>query len=196
MTTRGIFSSVAAAVLAAAIPAMTLAQTTNAAQGAITGVGKKGKEHRNFAEPLKVSNCNPERKGTMVTSGYTAGYYPVGIGPYWGWPSVYGPTYYQRQYVSANPTLAIEYANNTDIVMKQIEFGLVVRGELLAEVKDVGTFSPGAEIKHEFGVNNNVFPLPHGIPECIPLKITFADGTTWHNPHLPALRRQLYGHRP
>lgn len=194
MNTSRVFTGLAAVALAAAIPVMAFGQSTPAAQGAITGVGAKGKPHRNFSNPLKVNRCSPERKGSMVTTGFSPGYYPVGMGPYWGWPSVYGPTYYQRQYVQSNPTLAIDYVNNTNIEMTQIEFGLVVRGELLAEVKDVGKFSSGIEIKHEFGINSNVFPLRSGLPQCVPLKITFSDGSNWRNPHLPALRRQLYQH--
>ena len=83
---------------------------------------------------------------------------------YWGYPSVYGPTYYQAP-VEHDPTLGIDYTNVTNVVMKQIEFGLIVKGVLVAEVKDVGTFSPGAEIKHKFGLNPNVFPTPNELRE-------------------------------
>jgi hypothetical protein len=82
----------------------------------------------------------------------------------------------------------------TSEVMKDIEFGLVVHGNLVAEVRDVGTFSPGAEIKHEFGISPNVFPIQTSFARCVALKITFADGSKWKNPHLPALRRSIYGH--
>jgi hypothetical protein len=100
--------------------------------------------------------------------------------------------YYQYP-VEHNPTLAIDYVNVTSEVMKEIEFGLVVHGNMVAEVKDVGTFSPGAEIKHEFGVSRNIFPIQTSYAQCVPLKITFADGTRWKNPHLPALRESIYG---
>jgi hypothetical protein len=167
-------AGVAAFCLAAAYPALAPAYS-----------------HTSTSHPIKVNGCNPSRNNYMA-AGYTAGYYPVGIGPYWGWPSVYGPSYYQYP-VQGNPTLGIDYMNATNVVMKTIEFGLVVRGELVAEVRDVGTFSPGAEIKHEFGLNRNVFPLQTSFAECVPLKITYADGTKWKNPHLPALKRSIYG---
>jgi hypothetical protein len=77
--------------------------------------------------------------------------------------------------------------------MKQIEFGLIVRGSLVAEVKDIGTFSPGAEIKHKFGVSSNIFPIQTSYAKCVPLKILFVDGTKWKNPHLPAYRASMYG---
>lgn len=148
------------------------------------------------AHPIKVNKCNPQRNN-YTQAGYVPAYYPGGVGPYWGWPSVYGYGYQYYQYpVSGNPTLAIDYVNVTQTVMKDIEFGLVVRGNLVAEVRDVGTFSPGAEIKHEFGISRNVFPLQTSFQECVPLKITFADGTKWKNPHLPALRRSIYGQPP
>jgi hypothetical protein len=148
--------------------------------------------HVTMPHPITVNSCNPQRNVHM-TAGYVPAYYPVGMGPYWGWPSVYGPSYYQYP-VAGNPTLGIDYVNATSVVMKDIEFGLVANGQLVAEVRDVGTFSPGIEIKHEFGLNRNVFPLQTGLPRCVPLKITFADGTKWKNPHLPALRRSIYGH--
>ena len=77
--------------------------------------------------------------------------------------------------------------------MKEIEFGLIVRGSLVAEVKDVGTFSPGAEIKHKFGVSKNIFPIQTSYAKCVPLHILFVDGTKWKNPHLPAYRASMYG---
>jgi len=143
--------------------------------------------------PIKVNKCNPQRNNYTQT-GFAPAYYPVGVGPYWGWPSVYGYGYRYYQYpVSGNPTLGIDYVNVTETVMKDIEFGLVVHGNLVAEVRDVGTFSPGAEIKHEFGISRNVFPIQTSFPQCVALKITFADGSKWRNPHLPALRQSIYG---
>jgi hypothetical protein len=151
-----------------------------------------------MAHPIKVNKCSPQRNvSTAMSPGYSRAFYPSGYGygygnRYWGWPSVYGPTYYQYP-VEREPTLGIDYFNRTSIVMKEIEFGLVVRGNLVAEVRDVGTFSPGAEIKHEFGLSPNVFPIQTSFAECVPLKIVFADGSKWKNPHLPALRRSIYG---
>ncbi len=147
--------------------------------------------HTNVSHPIKVSACNPKRNTYMAT-GYAPAYYPVGVGPYWGWPSVYGLNYYQYP-VQGHPTLGIDYVNATGVVMKDIEFGLVAHGNLVAEVRDVGTFSPGAEIKHEFGLSPNVFPLNTGLARCVPLKISFVDGSKWKNPHLPALKRSIYG---
>jgi hypothetical protein len=186
---RNLFCALALC-LTAGIPVVGSAQTATPVPMMYPGA-KHGTPHRDIEHPINVTTCNPQRN-VGVVGGYSPAFYPGWAGPYWGWPSVYGPTYYQYP-VQGNPTLSIDYSNNTQIVMKQIEFGLVVRGNLLAEVKDVGTFSPGAEIKHEFGVSPNVFPIQSGFPQCVPLKITFEDGTKWTNPHLPALRRSIYG---
>jgi hypothetical protein len=141
--------------------------------------------------PVRVTSCNPE-KNEYVSGGYMPAYYPGGA--YWGWPSVYGYNYYQYPVHNQSPTLGIDYSNATQAVMTDIEFGLVANGRLVAEVRDVGTFSPGAEIKHKFGLNPNVFPLQTSFAKCVPLHIKFADGTKWRNPHLPALQRSIYAH--
>ncbi|HEY1653922.1 MAG TPA: hypothetical protein VGF86_02275 [Candidatus Tumulicola sp.] len=147
--------------------------------------------HVTMPHPISVNACNPQRNNRM-SAGYAPGYWPGGS--YWGWPSVYGYGYNYYSYpVEGNPTLGIDYSNATSVVMHDIEFGLIARGQLVAEVRDVGTFSPGAEIKHEFGLNPNVFPLSTSMVQCVPLKITFADGTKWKNPHLPALHKSIYG---
>ncbi len=78
--------------------------------------------------------------------------------------------------------------------MHEIQFGLIANGILRAEVRDVGTFSPGAEIKHSFGISANVFPIQTGLPQCIPLHIQFADGAKWRNPHLPPKNQKIYLH--
>jgi hypothetical protein len=146
--------------------------------------------HVTTPHPLHVTTCNPQRN-VYMSGGYTPAYYPGG--PYWGWPSVYGYNYYQYP-VNGNPTLSIDYSNATNVVMSKIEFGLVANGRLVAEVQDVGTFSPGAEIKHQFGLSRNVFPLQTSFAKCVPMRITFSDGTKWKNPHLPALQRSIYAH--
>jgi len=178
--------SVAALCLAASLPAFA-APTSQVAMTMASQVA---------THPISVSACNPQRNVSYNYAGYTPGFYPgYAYGGYWGWPSVYGSMYYQAP-VENNPTLGIDYTNVTHGVMKQIEFGLLVKGSLVAEVKDVGTFSPGAEIKHKFGLSPNVFPLQTSFAKCVPLKITFDDGSKWKNPHLPAYHASMYGHQP
>ena len=189
MKTVGFSLGVTTLCVMAGLPALTSAQSSQVAMSMAAQV--------QTPHPIKVSNCSPQRNVSYNWSGYTPGYWPYGggYGGYWGWPSVYGASYYQTP-VENNPTLGIDYVNMTNVVAKQIEFGLIVRGELVAEVKDVGTFSPGAEIRHKFGLSSNVVPLQTSYAKCVPLKITFEDGSHWKNPHLPAYRASMYGRPP
>ena len=145
--------------------------------------------------PVQVNRCEPQRNRTTTTSGWFPGYYPGGR-PYY-WTDIYGRQFYQYPYparttTSESPTLSIDYVNRTNETMKEIEFGLVARGSLVAEVRDVGTFSPGAEIKHRFGISPNVFPLGTALSRCVPLRISFENGSSWRNPRLPALNASIY----
>jgi hypothetical protein len=185
MNTARALSSLFALGLALSMPVMASAQTTVAVSAT--------QPYRTMPNPIKVQTCSPSQNSAVV-GGFAPAFYPVGMGAYWGWPSVYGPSYYSYPYATSNPSLAIDYHNNTQVTMSDIEFGLIARGDLVAEVRDKGTFSPGAEIKHEFGLSPNVFPLHTGIVQCVPLKITFADGTKWKNPNLPAMKRAIYQH--
>ncbi len=110
--------SVAALCLAASLPAF----ASPTSQVAMTMASQVA------THPISVSACNPQRNVTYNYAGYTPGFYPgYAYGGYWGWPSVYGSMYYQAP-VENNPTLGIDYTNVTNGVMKQIEFGLIVRG--------------------------------------------------------------------
>ena len=139
--------------------------------------------------PIKVNRCDPMLHTTAYPVGYVPAFYPYG-GPYF-WTDIYGYRYPQAR-LSKSALLAIDYFNRSAVAIRSIEFGLVANSRLVAEVRDVGTFSPGAEIKHEFGLNPNVFPIETGLPRCLPLRVTFQDGTKWKNPRLPALVRSIY----
>jgi hypothetical protein len=139
--------------------------------------------------PIKVQKCDPMLKMATYPVGYMPAFYPYG-GPYF-WTDIYGYRYNQAR-LSRDALLAIDYYNRSSVPIRSIEFGLVANGRLVAEVRDVGTFSPGAEIKHEFGLNPNVFPIQTGLPRCVPLRVMFQDGTRWKNPRLPALERSIY----
>ena len=139
--------------------------------------------------PIKVNRCDPMLNVTTYPVGFVPGYYPYGA-PYF-WTDIYGYRYAQAR-VSRNAFLAIDYFNRSAVPISSIEFGLVANGRLVAEVRDVGTFSPGAEIKHEFGLSPNVFPIQTALAKCVPLRVTFQDGTRWKNPRLPSLARSIY----
>lgn len=149
-------------------------------------------QHLAMRHPIEVNACTPKRHPGYLAAGWGAAYYPPGSGPNWGWPSVYGTMFYQYP-IGRNPTLSVDYVNATNLTMKDVEFGLVAGGSVVAGVRDLGTFSPGAEIKHVFGINPSVFPAAAGTSRCVPLRITFADGTKWKNPNLPSLSESVYG---
>jgi hypothetical protein len=141
---------------------------------------------------IKVQDCNP-KLNVSQSGGF------VGYAPGWGYRGgyygdVYGARYYQPAVTTTDPQLGIHYTNISSRPMTSIEFGLIANGHLVAEVRDVGTFSPGAEIKHKFGISPNVFPLQTGLPQCVPLRITFADGTKWRNPRLPPKNQGIGTH--
>jgi hypothetical protein len=147
------------------------------------------------ARHINVLVCEPTKSVTtsgpaMYGPGFYPGYYPRSR----YWDDVYGYPYYQGP-VAVNETgsLRIDYKNVTKFTMQTIDFGLIANGRLVAEVRDVGKFSPNIEIKHTFSLNPNVFPLGTALPQCVPLRITYEDQATWVNPHLPALQRALYG---
>jgi hypothetical protein len=143
---------------------------------------------------IHVKTCEPTRNVTTTAPMYGPGFGPGYYGRGFYWDDPYGYPYYQRPVaVSESAQLKIDYVNVTHTVMETIDFGLIANGRLIAEVRDVGTFSPGAEIKHVFGVSPNIFPLATALPQCVPLRITYKDQATWVNPHLPALQQALYG---
>lgn len=119
------------------------------------------------ANPIHVTGCQPNPPQPTLR-----------------WIDVWGRPYYQP---GVGGSLSISYVNNGSQPASAIEFGLVARGALVAEVRDVGTFSPGAPISHAFGLSPQVFPLGTALPRCIALRVKWADGTHWTNPALPRL---------
>jgi hypothetical protein len=139
---------------------------------------------------FKVSRCDAQRNVSTSYAAYSPGFYPYARPWYWGDPYGYG--FYQPPITTSSPTMYVDFTNITHKVMKTVVWGLVANGRLVAEAKDVGTFSPGAEIKHKYGISENVFPLQTGLPQCVALSVTFEDGTHARNPNLPAVRRELF----
>ena len=119
---------------------------------------------------ILVMECNPHR--------HTAAEAHPWIDPYGYWH--YSPTYFP----SWDAFLTISYKNKAELVAKEIDFGLVAGGSLIAVTKDVGKFSPGVTIDHEFVVSREIFPL-RSIPYCAVLRVKYADGSVWENPTPP-----------
>jgi hypothetical protein len=83
-------------------------------------------------------------------------------------------------------TLTIHYANESPKPAASIEFALVANQRALALVRDVGTFSTGAEIRHVFNIANNIGFIGTDLTYCVPVRIHYKDGSVWSNPQLPS----------
>ena len=114
---------------------------------------------------VSVTNCQPHR--------HEVGF----IGHPWIDP--YGRFHGPQNFPQDEGFLAITYTNQKSVVATEIEFGLVARGWLVAVVKDVGKFSPGVTIDHEFSLDPEVFPLQTSLPLCTVLHVKYADGSEW-----------------
>lgn len=118
---------------------------------------------------VAVQTCMPHKGKHMHTQTF--------FGPY-GRP-------YTRTVAGRASTLEIDYKNMASQAAKEIDFGLVARKSLVAQVKDSGTFSPNILIQHEFDIPHSVFPLGTALPQCAILKVVYADGSVWTNPNPP-----------
>jgi hypothetical protein len=84
------------------------------------------------------------------------------------------------------PMAMIDFVNASNAPISSVEFGLIADGKLLAVVRDVGTFTPNASIMHAYGIAETAVPAADATTECVPLRVRYADGTTWLNPTMPA----------
>ena len=117
-----------------------------------------------------VLSCYPHQHGSGVT-------HP--------WIDPYGRAHYPGVFPRDEGFLGINYQNDAKVVASEIDFGLVVRGSLVALATDLGTFSPGIEIRHEFVISREVFPIGTAFPYCAVLRVKYNDGSEWHNPNPP-----------
>lgn len=140
--------------------------------------------------PVKITRCEPKQNQSSppIYHGYTPAYYPSGRITYY-WTDIYGRRVFEYPLPTAKtlraPELFVDFTNVGHLGIREIEFGLVAKGTVVSEVRDVGTFAPRAEIRHRYGLDPNIFPLGTASPECVPLRLTYADGTTWESPNRP-----------
>src|SRR5690242_20535485 len=60
--------------------------------------------------------------------------------------------------------LEVAFSNDASKAASEVDFGLVSRNSMIAVTNDVGTFSPGAKIDHEFSVDPQIFPIGTALP--------------------------------
>ncbi len=101
------------------------------------------------------------------------------------WIDPYGVYHAHGTFPTYEGFLGIDYQNNAKQAATEIDFGLVVRQSLVATAKDVGKFSPGVTIQHEFVISREVFPIGTAFPYCAVLRVKYSDGSEWHNPAPP-----------
>lgn len=121
---------------------------------------------------ITVSQCSPHR-------------HRVGT-PAHPWIDPYGIYHDVTGFPYQVGFLGITYTNDAPVAAKEIQFGLVSRGTLIAVSKDDGTFSSGVKIDHEFSLDPEVFPIGTALPYCAVLHVKYADGTQWRNPNPPS----------
>ena len=149
---------------------------------------------------LAINSCRPSLGGVLMpgtVTAYSAGQDPVAyVAPVNApLPKVVvnqayshqngavvttGNTHYQAP-LRSDPTLTIGYTNLASKPISSIDFALVTQGKIVADVRDVGNFAPGAKIQHSFPLSSKIFPLGSAPVACAPISITYADGTTWKN---------------
>lgn len=132
--------------------------------------GQQAQLRQTPGSQITVSQCDPHR-------------HRVGTGHPWIDP--YGIWHPGSSFVYSAGYLAITYVNNARVAAKEVDFGLVARNALIAVANDVGTFSPGTPIDHEFIVSPQIFPIGTAFPYCAVLRVKYTDGSEWHNPTPP-----------
>lgn len=100
--------------------------------------------------------------------------------------SFMGPFHEMITQPSLPPMAMIDFSNVSNDPITSVEFGLVAGGKVLAIVRDDGSFAPNARIMHAYGIEAAAVPPAGTIAECVPLRVHYANGTTWMNPSMPA----------
>lgn len=97
------------------------------------------------------------------------------------WIDPYGYWHYDpATFPSWDAFLHVEFVNRAPLAAKEIDFAFVSSDALVAVAKDVGTFSTGVTIDHEFVVTREVMPLG-GQSRCDVLRVKYEDGSVWTN---------------
>jgi hypothetical protein len=96
------------------------------------------------------------------------------------WLNVFGSNVHEP----AMPAmLMIDFQNASSKPISSVDFGFVQNGRVVTTVRDVGMFAPNAVIMHAYGLD---YTVPNASGTCVPLRIQYADGSSWMNPTMPA----------
>jgi len=141
-----------------------------AASSTVTAGAAEPETRQTPGSHITILDCYPHQHGPGVS-------HP--------WIDPYGTYHTPGSFPSDEGFLGIDYHNDATTAATEVDFGLVARNSLVATAKDVGTFSPGTEIKHEFVISREVFPIGTAFPYCAVLRVKYSDGSEWHNPNPP-----------
>ncbi len=86
---------------------------------------------------------------------------------------------------STPPMLMIDFQNTSNKPIASIEFAYLQGNKVNAVVRDVGTFAPGAVIMHAFSFDDMGRFNMDSAMSCVPLRVSYSDGTMWNNPTAP-----------
>lgn len=95
--------------------------------------------------------------------------------------------YYQRLGPGAPVTdgIAVQYTNHGPAVADRVEFQVGYRGDV-QDIVDVGTFSPGVSIDHQFANFSGLAYLGNRPNHCRVIAVRYTGGATWRRQgHLP-----------
>lgn len=72
----------------------------------------------------------------------------------------------------------VNYQNSSAKPIVASDFALIMHGKIDAAARNLHSLAPGDGTTARFGLyDNNVYH-----PQCIPLRVNYADGTVWYNP--------------
>jgi hypothetical protein len=77
-------------------------------------------------------------------------------------------------------SLRVSFTNNNTSPATDVVFALLNQGSVEMRIDDAGSFAPGVTINHEFPNQNG------SIQDVAVAQATFADGSVWNNPAVPA----------
>ena len=76
------------------------------------------------------------------------------------------PVLTAAQELQLTPGSHISYRNTANVAATEVDFGLVARGNLISIARDT-------------------FPIGTAFPYCAVMRVKYADGSVWENPHPP-----------
>lgn len=118
------------------------------------------------ASPVTINSCGP-----IIDKNQTKNYFGVNVP------------------VSTSAGIGIEFVNESKVTATLVNFAVDSNGDQFV-IRDVGKFSPGVSIKHQYrNGQGQSFVLPAFIAPkitCHVASVEFADGTVWRKGQAPA----------